>query len=247
MKRVIILALCLITTSCTFVYNTEQAKEIASGLEASKDVTTSIETYNRFYGSKCFTTHKNGKTGDEYGVYNGGCNRSVLKELSQPEIDLGCMYKNWGTDEYYNSDKCITQRRKHPASKSGFFDYKRFLPKNNNVNTEENWVNLAEFYRDKDYCESEYNELTNGEKQACTNFNETTTLKLATAKTKVKCKDAYKKRFDKAVREFLVVCAYCNDFEALKNSVYKWGREHLCAIDNGWDAGLSDLLFYNRR
>lgn len=246
MKRVITLALCLLTTNCTFVDNREQAKEIASRLETSKDVLTTIDTYNTFYGSNCFSTRKNERTSDKYGVYNCDCNRSVLKELSQPKIDLGCMYKNWATDEYYNSDKCITQRRKHPASNSGFFDYKRFLPKDNNVNTEENWVNLAGFYKDKDYCESEYDELTTSEKQACTDFNKKATLQLAISKTKPKCRDVYKARFDKAVREFIVVCAHCNDFEAVKNAVYKWGEEHLCSIDNEWDAGLNDLAFYNR-
>ena len=245
MKRVITLALCLITISCTLVDNTERAKEIASRLEDSKDVITSIKTYNSFWPG-CFTTYENRKTGDKYGKYNGGCNKSVLKELSQPQVDLGCMYKNWDTDEYYNSDKCITQRRKHTASNSGFFDYKRFLPKDNNVNTEENWVNLAEFYRDKDYCESEYDEMTTSEKQACKDFNEASTLKLATAKTKVKCKEVYKARFHKAVENFLHICVYCNDFYAVKNAVYEWGREHLCAVDDEWDAGLNDLLFDNR-
>ena len=248
MRRCVLLVLCMTITGCSFVDNSEQAKAISAELEATRDIVTTIETYNKFYASHCFSVHNKGTGNDNtYGVYNGGCNKAVLRELSQPEVDLGCLYKNWGTTEKYDSDECIIQRREHPADKSGFFDYSRFLPSTNNVKTNKNWLNLVKFYNDTDYCESEHSELTTHELQACREANKQATIKLATAKPMINCREAYKERFNRAIIEecHISLCMGCNDFNFVRDSVQKWGKDHLCVIDEEWDTSLS-RLFYNR-
>ncbi len=80
---------------------------------------------------------------------------------------LDCWYLN------DNSDKCIVYRRNHKIedSKVNFFDYKRFLPKDSNIKTDDDFLRLVKYKMDKDKevksCDKVYedNSLTSTERQ----------------------------------------------------------------------------------
>lgn len=245
MKHHTIPTICLLIASCGFVdKGGENAKVLSTELEASKDIIATIQAYNRFYmifhnnvvNHRCFkivskTVNVMTNEKDIYGVYirDRNCNEVVLQELAQSQVDLGCLYKDFATETYYNSDKCILQRRAHPITNTGFFDYKRFLPESSRVKTDENWSNLVEFYNDTQYCESIDNELTSYELQACREAHNQQTVKLATAQPKMNCKDTYKDSFIEDVI-YIVRDNSCGNIElALK----AWGEAHMCDI-RGW-------------
>lgn len=79
---------------------------------------------------------------------------------------LDCLYLD------NNSDDCIVYRRNHKKedSKVNFFDYKRFLPKDSNIKTDDDFISLFELYNknkeEKQACYSEAasNMLTSFEK-----------------------------------------------------------------------------------
>ena len=61
-----------------------------------------------------------------------------------------------------NSDECIIYRRNHKKedSKVNFFDYKRFLPKNSNIKTDEDFLHLFKIYnKNKEEEQACYNEI----------------------------------------------------------------------------------------
>lgn len=248
----------LLATACTIVNNEkielqarENAKILATKLETSRNVLAAIEAYNKFFRGCFGINNRRGpnyfETGEteNYGVYNVDkrCNKMVIQELSQPQVDLSCIYVHWGTEAEYKSDKCILQRRLFPVTNSGFFNYSRFLPQNSKVKTEENWLSLVELYNYKAYCAYLGNELTTDEKQTCQKNREQTIKSLISSTSKVKCIDAYKTLFHKAVRETLWNCAQLKslgqpcDRSSMKEALETWGKGHLCTVED-WEKEL---------
>lgn len=251
-ERCMIIMLCVLTTGCvTHEEQVKKAQALATELETSKDIIKAIETYNQSYRHICFSTDIQTDSSHRkqiyYGVYVGDnfydCDRIVLQELTQEQIDLGCLYKNWATDTYYNSDECVLQRRAHPATSVGFFDYKRFLPQNNKIKTDVDWQSLVAFYNNEKYCKSN-DEKTSYEKQECREQQNQTTIKLAT--TKVQCKTAYGHLYYDNVKELRELCGYPCNWNILESYMKEWSTEHLCSID-GWneDAYLRDMVLSN--
>ena len=258
MKRCIIIAVCLLLTGCVKSQDqVETAQALANELQASKDVIAAIETYNKFY-NHCFYHEYDPewKGGPEspksYFVYSGNCDKAVLQELSRSQIDLGCLYKNWGTISKYNSDDCIIQRRKYGSKKnkdgivdytnelfsdykSGFFDYKRFLPKGSRINSNAEWLNLVDFYNAQ-YCNSDTEELTTEEVQECKKQHKQTVIKVATTQTKLKCSTTYHRLYKKNFMESHIGwCGCACNKDTLEDFVNEWGEKHFCDT-SGWES-----------
>lgn len=240
MKRCII-AVCLLLTGCVKSQDqVETAQALANKLQASKDVIAAIETYNKFY-THCFYHEYDPewKGGSEspksYFVYSESCNKAALQELSQPQVDLGCLYKNWGTISKYGSDDCIIQRRKYDPDKSGFFDYKRFLPTGSRINSNAEWLNLVNFYNAQ-YCNSDTEELTTEEVQECKKQHKQTVIKVATTQTKLKCSKTYHRLYKKNLMEHLISwCGCACNKDNVEWELNKWGPQHFCDV-SGWES-----------
>lgn len=241
MKRCVIIAVCLLSTGCAKLQNqAEKAQALANELQTSKDVVTVIETYNKFY-TNCFYHEYDPewKQGPElpksYFVYKLSCNKAVLQELSQPQVDLGCLYKNWESRSKYDSDDCIIQRRKYEPDKSGFFDYKRFLPKGNRIKSNADWLKLVDIYNAQ-YCNSDMEELTTEEVQACKRQHKQTVIKVATTQSKLKCSKTYHRLYKRNLMEHLIGwCGCACNKDNVEWSLERWGEEHFCDI-SGWES-----------
>ena len=213
--------LCIVITGCvTQKERIERAQRLAAELEESKDVIKTIEIFNQFYDKECFTYKKD------------WCDKEILQELAKPQVDLGCMYKTWATDTYYNSDKCVLQRRANPLTETNFFDYKRFLPKNNNIKSDKHWLTLVEFYEDTHYCDPLDKELTTYEIKDCKEKHNQNTVNLAISQPKANCKDVYGTSFIDEI-PYIVGDYPCDDIEPV---IKAWGEAHMCNI-SGWQTG----------
>lgn len=72
---------------------------------------------------------------------------NFYQPLVDPDIKLYCFAASGVSDSYYdNTDECILLRR---AKKSliSFYNYKKYLPKNSQINSEEKFLELVETYR----------------------------------------------------------------------------------------------------
>lgn len=78
-------------------------------------------------------------------------------------------------DDYndYHSDNCILYRRNLHPSKVAYFDYKRLLPQDTFVDTDEKFLEMAEYYKNikenLEKCSTEGGEKTSQEIQSCKN------------------------------------------------------------------------------
>jgi len=176
MKKYILVSLCLTLIACT-----QNAQELVMELEKNRDVIQTLDAYKNIY-TKCFFVngqiHRSEyRHTSSYQPYRAPkiCYDLVVNTMYDQDIDLGCVRGTWEAmagDHYYYSDKCENFRKNLPESKKGdkigYFDYKRFLPQNSQVKTQDEFLVLVEYYKNHD-------------KEA--------TIKLATMKTK--CSDLY--------------------------------------------------------
>lgn len=239
MKVKNIILICATLTACTFV-DVEKARkngqEMANQLEEKHDVIETIKQYEK-YKYRCY----NGKTecisGEAFAI-NG--------------TDFGCSDSSRDRD-YYNSDKCILFRRENGNSKTDYFDYKRFLPKNTKIKTEEDFLKVVNYYNyaweDCDNIKTSTEELTTQEKQeqeqqvkTCHTKVEKTTLKMAMKNLNLMCSETHEQEYTKELewhgnRLFKYYIAgrlnpgtsdYYHIMQIHKDAIKLFGAEHGC-------------------
>lgn len=189
--------------------------------------------------------------------------------LAEKDIDFGCL-REWDSKEYYNSDKCIVYRRNIHDTSVDYFDYKRFLPKNSNIKTDDDFRNLVKYHNTISKCDT-MSQATTTEKQECRDKIRENTIRMAT--TGIKCTEAYKDEYTEeldsqgrwyewaidhdpygakktlmwlgeyAAAHFTPAHPVYSKQEALnsvKQTLQTFGKEHLCKID-GWQADIRKL------
>lgn len=152
----------------------EKAKTRAEQIEKDKNIIDTLEIFTSFFTYKYielfqifqitnFNTYEYEKNLIKFNIY---------KQFVPASVDLKCFVSEINPD-YYHSDECILVRRNTPESTVGYFDYKKFLPQNSVINTDDKFNLLAERYRklfkaDKNqtYCQS-LKETTSSEKLQC--------------------------------------------------------------------------------
>ncbi|MDW2995926.1 MAG: hypothetical protein R8M71_03115 [Alphaproteobacteria bacterium] len=280
MNKYLILILCFVITGCmSTTARIEQAKEIANNLEVKKDTIDTIETYKSIYET-CFYINKTVEWIDDidYDVYkceqkvtkDAQCNEIKIQELAIRDADMSCIFLGWKTGKNYSSDDCIIKRRQTANSASCYFDYKRFLPQNTNIKTDDDFYNLVKYYNKINDCDT-MSQATTTEKQECRDRIRENTIKMAT--TGINCMEVYKDEYTEELNSegrwyewaidhdpygakktlmwlgeytaahFTPTQPVYSKQEALntvKRAIQTFGREHVCKID-GWQADIRKL------
>lgn len=160
MKKAVYITLCLLSTACVSNKQIQMnAVNFANELAERADPVETIEVYKRYFSPYDWACVRNGYNG--YIKSHEKCEQA--KQLQVNGTDIACISNN--TSEY-DSDKCILFRRNTPPSEILYFDYKRFLPENSPINTEEKFLNLVKKYDAVNDCEKQ-KETTTTEKDAC--------------------------------------------------------------------------------
>ena len=299
-QKILILSLCLIETGCTTIPTAiTEGQNYAKNMEAEKDVVATIEAYGK-YRERCYPyinakkstlasdialtvflaplavpleIRKYIKTGNffEYHEAREAC--FYGDALSEQNINFDCLQDWRKGDDYYESDECILYRRNIHKSDVGYFDYKRFLPKNSPINTDSKFLTLIKYYDKIKDCDNLRN-VTTDEIAACKNKVKDITIKMATSG--VKCMEAYEKEYSEKLdsegswyewainhdpyeikRQLLMVGEYdmalysspipvYGKQEALnevKKTLKDFGKDHLCNID-GWKADIKKMGYH---
>ncbi len=273
--------LCVALTACTTIETARKnGQELAKQLEAEQDVIEILDKYS-LYTKRCnnYVSLSGKGLSEEIEMYIIFAPLLVIRYClgydnffpyhsereycysydgyAEANTNFDCI-DSWRNSDYYNSDECILYRRNLHESKVKYFDYKRFLPINTPINTDEKFLALVKFYNTRFDCDNLEN-VTTQEKQDCKNKVIKTTVQMAT--TGVKCIDVYSKEY----KEFLdekgswfgwainhdplatkrmvyytagAAAAYwipeqpvysrIEALEEITQSVAEWGQEHVC-------------------
>ncbi len=190
--------------------------------------------------------------------------------FAEQNIDFACLQEWRQGEEYYNSDDCIVFRRNIHESRVGYFDYKRFLPDNTIVKTDDDFLALRKYYLKTSECDN-LKQVTTSEKQECKDVIRANTIKMAT--TGISCMDSYKDEYKEKLNElgewyewaidhdpygnqkylraigeytaayFMPVQYVYSEQEALKeikSKIQQFSKEHFCKID-GWKTEIRKL------
>ncbi len=195
MKKALIISMGFILSACaTTQTKIQNAEKFANDLELSTDPIDIIKAYNAVNG-QC----------DKYAMNKSGISifdkqtQECYNELSVsiPGTEFGCMEKEFNGSEFYDSDDCIIYRRNH-ANNAVIFDYKRFLPKNSPITTDEKFKTWVNYFNSSNGCKKNENTTTT-EYADCMEKVQENTRNMA--KQLVDCKTAYEKEYTKLLKE----------------------------------------------
>ena len=114
------------------------------------------------------TVKKYGSFSKNSGQYQ--CEKVFTEDYSLAEdgVDPTCMLSYYKSSDYYESDYCILNRRKFKSrpSKVCYFNYKKYLPQNTSIKTDNDFLRLLQKYeklQEKEVCQNLCYELTKSE------------------------------------------------------------------------------------
>lgn len=279
--KYLLLGACVALCGCTSISTAlKQGEELANKLEIEKDVILTLDEYGSYisaietYNSRCRKDEKE-ENGDIFarslglaGFRTAQCYSN--ESLAEHNMHFGCWQEWREGSEYYNSDNCIVFRRNMHESKVGYYDYKRFLPDNTIIKTDDEFIILYHYYLTINKCDK-LEQATTDEKQKCKDSIRDNTIKMAT--TGISCLEAYTDEYTEklkkegswyewaidhdpyaAKRYFAFIGEYAaanytpvqpvyTKAEALnevKEELQWFGDEHLCKID-GWKTEIRKL------
>ena len=194
MNKFLIILLAVSIFSLSACVSVKQGKEnLAVKLEMAKDPLLTIEAFIDVYGVRYnddiylyndMPCRRNYNYDEK--IYKSYINPNVpdfelitIKQLSKEDVIIECFvgyerWEVWSGRIWWNdirlddkSDACIDHMRKS-KSEICHFDYKRFLPKNNKIKTENDFLDLATRYKKSLIkCDSTREERTSAEKEQC--------------------------------------------------------------------------------
>ena len=197
MKRNLTVLILCVLTGCVSLSKTEVEQ-----MEFNKDPIETINLFNK-YNSKLEVDNREAECPASiflsivtFGLALPGvpyhCFSYDVENLSIPGTRFDCI-------DGSNSDECIVYRRTMKESKINYFDYKRFLPEDTAIKTEDDFLAMVNYYSLRDLCDK-LEEKTTEEKQQCKDLIEKNTRTMAVKK--LKCKDLYVMSDDWAVSKY---------------------------------------------
>lgn len=280
------LIVCCIETACTTVATaTKQGQGFAEQLETEKNVVSTITKYDE-YKNMCngykkfhqneesplmktvgitialapivipFLTVNYIKT-DNFFPYHSARQRCLYKDaFAEKGVDFACLDSWRRGKDYYDSDKCILQRRYLHESEVDYFDYRRFLPDKSPINTDKAFLTLVNYYNlMMDVCQNR-KELTVGERQACKETTVAMTIQTATSGG-VKCSEMYKLDGASSSNNYTQELEFwalqyqlftrrdgytsSEAREIIANWAKDYGKNNLCDI-SGWEKDMNDII-----
>lgn len=207
--------ICLLLTACinTELEQTQEQEEaqiIEEELAQTKNAQKTLDFFRNYYHEECLSNrscyrytnvelpgipYKNTQILDITSL-DFNTNKECLLVYSRRD-DNSVWYLN-------NSDKCILARRIIPQTKIGYFNFKKYLPTNSVIKTEEQFLQLYTLYigikKNKNDCKLLLNvdQVTQTEKDACETYKNQFLQDVATGQAK-KCSVKYNKKYTKFV------------------------------------------------
>ena len=208
-KKLIVLTLCVLT-ACVSLSKTEVEQ-----MEINKDPIEAVNLFHRYNSTLEGDMEEDCVSAILSSIVTLGlalpavpyyCFSYDVEKLSVPGTRFDCVNGS-------NSDECIVYRRTIKESKINYFDYKRFLPEDTAIKTEDDFLAMVNYYELRHLCDK-LAEKTTEEKQHCKDLIENNTRMMATKKPK--CKDLYVTDVSKDYDELLQRVA----------SGYNWMIDH---------------------
>lgn len=215
----------------------EKAKTRAKQIEKDKNIIDTLEIFTSFFPNK-YTRLDQIFEITNFNTYEKNLIKfNIYKQFVPASVDLKCFVYEINPD-YYHSDECILVRRNTPESTVGYFDYKKFLPQNSVINTDDKFNLLAERYRklfrtDKNqtYCQS-LKETTSSEKLQCEKYANRY-IEQVVYGTVPLCRNStpteYAEFLEALTRKALIYNFSSYDID---NAIEDLGIHHFCATDN---------------
>lgn len=206
--------ICYLCGCVTVNTYTQEVNNMANELEIEKKPIKTIQEYKEYKKLKCIEEKTESKNAIfkytiflPFGLIYDSVSKNFVNEiesacikqkvLAESTVNFDCL-ESWRKGvEYYNSDECILYRRNQSSSKVNYFDYKRFLPKNTPVTTDEKFIKLEEFYDNIFKCYY-LSEATSEEIESCIEERKNIVKKLASKE--VKCVDLFSKEYDELLK-----------------------------------------------
>lgn len=250
MNKFSVLTICLTIAGCATT-NESIKQDNLTNINNNKDPIEVINFYQQYAKNACENYYKR----PAFGRWIIGKDECIKQDsMAEKGIDFACLDSWRQGEKYYNSDECIVQRRQMHPTKVNYFDYKRFLPDNTQIQTDDKFLWLVDYYSARmSDCETQ-KDITTTERQSCKEYVKDTTIKIA--KNKVKCSDLYKmssKNADKYTETLGLWAHHYNNFiysygdtpQSAKQTINEWakdfGKNNLCDI-SGWEKDMNKLI-----
>lgn len=194
-------------------------------LSQKKDVLETLELYNSLFylNGKHICETDNERIGEgclqSAGCFGRECEQYPLCDLSsvsqeerlkivqtftQPNTKFYCHMTVNSPDTIYRSDECILARRNTQPSAICNFNYKKYLPANTSIKTDEQFLELTKTYHEilkKKRCENNQT-LTSSERNQCVQNSKVFILQLASGNAP-HCRNKYPQEYNNYIKEKL--------------------------------------------
>lgn len=235
MKKIFVL-MPIICAGCSFLSSGQDGQLFVENLEKSQDPTSVIETYldikdgcKDYYANRDIVMIGNALKRE----YKNQCIKQ--KATAEPGVNFDCLT----SPDVFSSDECILHRRNLHDTSVAFFDYKRFLPANSLIKTDDDFVRLIHFYQ-KFYTRCDkFVDITNAERQEC---KETVKQRIQDAVTKNEpCEKVMSENYTAFLSEYCDLFKHKQNYmKELKEDMDKYGKENFCSAAN-WETELKKL------
>ena len=226
----------IICAGCTFLSSEQDGKMFADNLEKSQDPVSVIETYldikdgcKDYYANRDIVMIGNALKKE----YKNQCIKQ--KATAESGVNFECLT----SPADFSSDECILHRRNLHETSVAFFDYKRFLPENSLIKTDDDFVRLIHFYQ-KFYTRCDkFVDITTEERQDC---KDTIRQRIKDAVTKIEpCEKVMSENYANFLSEHCELFKYKQNYmKELKNSMDKYSKENFCSTAN-WETDIKKI------
>lgn len=172
----------------------QRASIFANELESSTDPLDIIKAYNAVNG-QCHEYAQNKWLIPIFDRQSQECYNEL--SVSLPGTQIGCMISNFDGPAFWNSDECIVYRRTHTEDEV-IFDYKRFLPKNSPIKTDDDFKKWVKYFKYDNECKKN-DKTTTTEYENCIS-NVQTNARLMASQL-VDCKVLYEQTYTEFLKE----------------------------------------------
>ena len=245
MKKIKLL-MCLLVTACVnsndeyITQKTNESAKIESELAQEKDVVKTLKYFREYYHEKCLS-NRACYTNSDVNLPGIPYSYDMVEPYVMTTVDFNAdkkcfvvyQYKEDNSISYKdNSDECILARRQAPKTEIGYFNFKKYLPTNTVIKTEQQFQNLYALYiairKNRNDCKSLFgvSQVTQTEKEMCHKYQEKFLQDFAMGRAE-KCSKKYGKQYKQYVKEH--TDAFLSQFK--DNAHVLFASEYLCVPD----------------
>jgi len=186
-------------------------------------------------------------------------NIAAFQIASDPAIKVECFVKNGDGAYYDSSDECILARRKAKKTTTCYFNYKKYLPADTKIKTDDDFLYLVKAFnalytnsenpKECTYCEN-LQERTSAEKAACAKKAEKF-LGQISSKTVPLCKNTVNKEYMQFLKDGISEFSFLSNMTQaeINSSVNSPSKAYLLrgiyasAYEDAWEQAIQNFGF----